>query len=50
MAHWESGALTLRQDGRVGGLLHPEAVADATQLAAALQDFHETLGRLKSIK
>jgi len=50
VAHWESGALTLRMDGRVGGLLHPDCVSDPAQLAAALQDFHECLGRLKNIK
>ncbi|WP_330334730.1 hypothetical protein OHS33_36570 [Streptomyces sp. NBC_00536] len=48
--HWESGALVLRQDGRVGGLLHPDVIADAAQLSAALKDFHETLGRLKSLR
>lgn len=50
VAHWESGALTLRDDGRVGGLLHPDCVQDPEQLAAALQDFHQCLGRLQSIK
>ncbi|MEI2260068.1 hypothetical protein OHC51_03665 [Stenotrophomonas indicatrix] len=48
--HWEAGALTVRADGRVGGLLHSECAGDPEQLAAALQDFHECLGRLQSIK
>lgn len=48
--HWESGALTLREDGRVGGLLHPECVADAEQLAAALEDFHQCMTRLRDIR
>lgn len=50
VAHWESGALTLRQDGRVGGLLHPECLDNPEHLAVALQDFHQCLGRLKSIR
>lgn len=50
VAHWESGAMVMRGDGRVGGLLHSECLADPAQLAAALQDFHECLGRLKNIK
>lgn len=48
--HWEAGALTMRLDGRVGGLLHPEHVHDAHKLADALQDFHECLSRLQAIK
>ena len=48
--HWEAGALTLRLDGRVGGLLHPEYAAEPERLAEALQDFHECLARLQAIK
>lgn len=50
MPYWESGAMVLREDGRIGGLLHPECVGDATQLAVALREFHECLGRLKAIR
>jgi hypothetical protein len=48
--HWESGALTVCDNGRVGGLLHPDCVADPEQLAVALQDFHQCLVRVQSIK
>lgn len=48
--HWEAGALTLRADGRTGGLLQQEYAAEPTRLAEALQDFHECLVRLQAIK
>ncbi|MGE6332974.1 hypothetical protein [Stenotrophomonas sp. NPDC077659] len=48
--HWESGALTVCANGRVGGLLHPDCVADPDQLAAALEDFHQCLVRVQNIK
>ncbi len=50
VAYWESGALTLRADGRVGGLLHPEYATVAERMAEALQDFHACLARLHDIK
>jgi hypothetical protein len=49
-AHWDGGAMMLREDGRVGGLLHPDCNEQPEQLAAALQDFYESLLRLQSIK
>ncbi|GAB3067102.1 hypothetical protein [Stenotrophomonas tumulicola] len=50
VAHWDAGAMILRQDGRVGGLLHPDCQIEPTLLASALQDFHECLGRLQAIR
>ena len=50
VAHWDAGAMILRQDGRVGGLLHPDCQSEPTLLASALQDFHECLGRLQAIR
>ncbi|MGW3228728.1 hypothetical protein [Kitasatospora sp. NPDC001095] len=37
--------LTLRKDGKVGGLLHPDFTTDDELLATALEDFRQTLGR-----
>jgi len=48
--HWEAGAMVLREDGRTGGLLHPECVAAPILLASALQDFHQCLLRLQAIR
>ena len=50
VAHWDAGAMVLREDGRVGGLLHPEYVHEPTRLAEALQDFHQCLGRLQALR
>lgn len=49
-AHWEAGAMLLREDGRVGGLLHPEAVEQPAALAEALQDFHQSVMRLRELR
>jgi len=50
VAHWDAGAMILRKDGRVGGLLHPDCQSEPALLASALQDFHECLGRLQAIR
>lgn len=50
VTYWESGGMVVRADGRVGGLLEPECVANPDQLAVALQDFHQCLLRLQCIK
>jgi len=49
-AHWAAGAMVLRQDGRVGGLLDHDHAVQALALAEALQDFHECLMRLRAIR
>lgn len=50
VAHWEAGAMIVRADGRVGGLLNRECVEDSLQLASALHDFHQCLARLRAIR
>lgn len=46
--YWASGTLALHKDGKVGGLLNSDVPTDPDRLAAALQDFHQALGRLHS--
>lgn len=50
VSHWEAGAMVLREDGRLGGLLHPDCMSQPSLLASALQDFHECLARMQAIK
>lgn len=50
VGHWDAGAMVLRADGRVGGMLHPEYVVEPARLAEALQDFHECLARMQAIR
>jgi len=50
VAYWASGAMVLRQDGRVGGLLDHGHAIEANAMAEALQDFHECLMRLRAIR
>lgn len=50
VAHWDAGAMVLREDGRVGGMLQPEYAQDPSRLAEALQDFHQCLARLQAIR
>ncbi|MBD7954546.1 hypothetical protein H9654_10085 [Stenotrophomonas sp. Sa5BUN4] len=50
VAHWDAGAMVLREDGRVGGMLQAEYAQDPSRLAEALQDFHQCLARLQAIR
>lgn len=50
VAHWDAGAMVLREDGRVGGMLQPEYAQDPSRLAEALQDFHQCLARMQAIR
>jgi len=49
-SHWMGGAMLLREDGRVGGLLHDDCLQQPERLATALQDFHQTLLRLQALR
>ncbi len=48
--YWDGGAMLLRDDGRVGGLLHPDAVERPEAMAEALQDFHQSMTRLRALR
>lgn len=50
VAHWDAGAMVLRADGRVGGMLQSEHAQDPSRLAEALQDFHQCLARMQAIR
>lgn len=50
VAHWDAGAMVLREDGRMGGLLHPDCLQEPSRLAEALQDFHQCLARMQAIR
>lgn len=50
VAHWDAGAMVLREDGRVGGMLQTEYARDPSRLAEALQDFHQCLARMQAIR
>lgn len=50
VGHWDAGAMVLREDGRVGGMLHPDYVQEPSRLAEALQDFHQCLARMQAIR
>ncbi|KIP87804.1 MULTISPECIES: hypothetical protein [unclassified Stenotrophomonas] len=50
VAHWDAGAMVLREDGRVGGMLQSEYARDPSRLAEALQDFHQCLARMQAIR
>jgi len=48
--HWAGGAMLLREDGRLGGLLHADCLQQSELLAGALQDFHQCLLRMQALR